>query len=166
MMNLKRIKKGYGMRRVRAFALSMSLLLALFLPGTVFAEEERIVLTIGDNTYREAPRMSGDFELLVYHHDIVVSGLRKAQYRNREFELHPGDCVLVYTDGVPEAVNTAGEMFGEKRMTETLNECPDAEPETLVRHVHEAVDRFAGDEEQFDDITMLSLKYNGAQRQK
>ena len=107
-------------------------------------------------------RAGGKFEQLVYPHDMIVGGLKKARYRNREFELHPGDCVLVYTDGVPEAANTGLEMFGEERITETLNECPDAEPETLVRYVHDAVNRFAGNAEQSDDITMLCFRYHGA----
>ena len=87
--------------------------------------------------------------------------METAKYQNREFELHPGDCILVYTDGIPEAHNAAREMFGQERLAEALNQCPDAEPEALIRHMHEAVDRFAGSAEQFDDITMLCLKYNG-----
>ena len=111
-------------------------------------------------------RAGGEFELLVYPHNMFVGGLEKARYRNREFELHPGDSVFVYTDGVPEAVNAAEEMFGEERMTETLNRGPDAEPEALIRRVHEAVNRFAGSAEQFDDITMLCFRYYGAQGRK
>ena len=77
--------------------------------------------------------------------------------------LSAGNCIFVYTDGVPEANNAAGEQFGEERLAVTLNQCPDAEPETLVRHVQEAVNRFAGSAEQSDDLTVLCLKYLGAQ---
>ena len=52
-------------------------------------------------------------------------------------------------------------MFTEERLAETLNQRPDAEPEALVQHVHDAVDRFAAGAEQFDDITMLCMKYYG-----
>ena len=38
---------------------------------------------------------------------------------------------------------------------------PDAEPEALIRHVHDAVERFTGGAEHFDDITMLCFRYNG-----
>ena len=75
--------------------------------------------------------------------------------------MRPGDCLFVYTDGVPEAHNTDQEMFGEGRLIETLNQDPDAEPEKLIARIHEAVDRFADNAPQFDDITMLSFKYNG-----
>lgn len=66
---------------------------------------------------------------------------------------------LADTDGVPEANNAAKEMFGEKRLLETLNENPGAEPEELIRKVREAVDCFAGGAPQFDDITMLCFEY-------
>ena len=50
-------------------------------------------------------------------------------------------------------------MFGEKRLLETLNENPGAEPEELIWKVREAVDCFAGGAPQFDDITMLCFEY-------
>jgi sigma-B regulation protein RsbU (phosphoserine phosphatase) len=103
-------------------------------------------------------RAGGEFELLEYRHNMFVGGMKKARYQNREFELHPGDCVFVYTDGVPEAIDAAEEMFGEECMLETLNRCPDASPEELIHVVHEAVDEFRGDASQFDDITMLCFR--------
>ena len=75
--------------------------------------------------------------------------------------MHPGDCVFVYTDGVPEAENADQDMFGEERLTGTLNQDADAGPEELIRRVHAEVDRFADGAPQFDDITMLCLKYYG-----
>lgn len=108
----------------------------------------------------------GDFELLQYKHDRFVGPWKKACYHNRPFELHAGDCIFVYTDGVPETRNEDGEMFGEGRLTETLNQHPNAEPEKLIRYVHDVVNHFAGNAEQFDDITMLCFQFYGAQGQK
>ena len=108
----------------------------------------------------------GSFEELKYKHGIFVGCAEKAKYQNREFQLEPGDCVFVYTDGVPEAVNAGRKMFGGIRLAETLNQFPDATPETLIRYVHDAVDLFADGTPQFDDITMLCLKYNGSPDQK
>ena len=105
-------------------------------------------------------RADGEFELLEYSHDMFVGGMKKAKYRNREFELHPGDCLFVYTDGVPEATNADNEMFGEQRLIHVLNQNADADPEGLIHRVHEAVNRLAGDAPQFDDITMLCYKHN------
>ena len=111
-------------------------------------------------------RAGGKYELLRYKHDKFVGCLKKAKYQNREFELRPGDSVFVYTDGVTDAVNAGKEMFGEERLAVTLNQHADAEPEDLINRVHDAVNRFAGDMPQFDDITMLCLKYRGARDQE
>ena len=81
-----------------------------------------------------------------------------ARYQNREFELHPGDCVFVYTDGVPEANDASECMFGGERLLDALNQDADAAPEELIHAVHEVVKRFRGDAEQFDDITMLCFR--------
>ena len=53
-------------------------------------------------------------------------------------------------------------LFGTDRMITALNEDAGAEPEGILRNVHMAVDRFVGTAEQFDDITMLCLKYLGS----
>ena len=103
-------------------------------------------------------RAGEKFEVQRYRHDMFVGVSKKAQYHNHEFCLRPGDCLFVYTDGVPEASNGAGERFREKGLTDILNRNPDADPETLIRSVHEGVDSFVGGAPQFDDLTMLCYK--------
>ena len=64
-------------------------------------------------------RAGGRFESLKHKHNTVIGVGKKAKYQIREFELCPGDCVFVFTDGVPEAANRIEEMFGESRMIDT-----------------------------------------------
>ena len=119
---------------------------------------------ISANAGHEHPclrRADGTFELDRYPHDLVLGIIEITEFRNHPIELNPGDCVFVYTDGVPEAEKTDRDMFGLDRLLETLNQNPDASPEELIQRVHGAVDEFAGDAEQFDDITMLCLEYLG-----
>ena len=73
-------------------------------------------------------RAGEKFELLKYRHNMFVGGLSKAKYQNRDFMLRPGDCLFVYTDGVPEAIDANVDMFGDERLLETLNQHPDASP--------------------------------------
>lgn len=63
--------------------------------------------------------------------------------------------------GVPEATNKNGELFGTDRMVQALNEKGDAAPEELLPHVKKRVDEFVGNAPQFDDLTMLGIKWNG-----
>ena len=110
-------------------------------------------------------RAGGMFELVKYKHDRPAGFVPDTVYHSREFELKPGDSLLVYTDGVPEANNPQTELFGEERMMETLNRYADAEPEELIRRIYEAVASFADGADQFDDITMLAVKYHGRENE-
>ena len=103
----------------------------------------------------------GEFEVLKYRHNAALGISRTAKYTVREFELHSGDCIFVYTDGAPEATNTNMKMFGEERLVNTLNRHKDAGPEEIVERVQDAIGEFAGGAPQFDDLTMLCLKYVG-----
>ena len=105
----------------------------------------------------------GGFALYQDRHGFVLGGMEGMKYRNYELLLSPGDRIFVYTDGVPEATDTAKEMFGTERMLAALNEDPDASPEDILKNVRNAVDRFVRDAEQFDDLTMLCLVYHGAE---
>lgn len=103
----------------------------------------------------------GEFEVLKYKHNVALGISKKAKYTMREFELHPGDCIFVYTDGVPEATNNETEMFGEKRLVSTLGRNRNAQPKEIILQVADAVREFADGAPQFDDLTMLCVKYFG-----
>ena len=83
------------------------------------------------------------------------------RYREYELTLRPGAKLFLYTDGVPEATDAEQRLFGTERMLAALNEAGDSGPEPLLRAVRAAVDDFVRDAEQFDDLTMLCLAYNG-----
>ena len=106
-------------------------------------------------------RAGGKFEMVKYRHSLSMAVLEDACFRDHRFELCPGDTLFVYTDGVMEATSKTDELMGEERVLDALNENPDADPQTLLHNVKAAIDRFVDGAEQFDDITMLALRYNG-----
>ena len=106
-------------------------------------------------------RADGKYELISYRHSPAVATMEGMPYKEHEFELHPGDSLFVYTDGVAEATNAKNELFGTDRMLEALNRNPDAMPEEVLSNVMDGINTFVAGAEQFDDITMLCLKYNG-----
>ena len=106
-------------------------------------------------------RAGGKYELSVYRHSPAVAMIEGMKFPEHEFELHPGDSLFMYTDGVAEAVDPAYEQFGTDRMLDALNKNPDASPEKQTKTLRAAIDKFVGEAEQFDDITMLCLKYTG-----
>ena len=83
------------------------------------------------------------------------------RFKDHGFELKPGDSLFVYTDGVAEATNSSNELFGTDRMLDALNKDPDAMPEQVLHNVLDGVNEFVRGAEQFDDLTMLALKYFG-----
>ena len=105
---------------------------------------------------------SGLFRLEKDVHSMPLAAMEGVPYRSGEFSLRPGDTLFVYTDGVTEANNAAEELFGTERMLAALNRDPAAEPQKLDENVREAVRVFAGSAPQFDDMTMLGLKYFGS----
>ena len=109
-------------------------------------------------------RKDGSNELVTYRHSPAVATMEGLRFREHSFELHPGDRLFVYTDGVPEATNAKNELFGSERMLAALNADPDVPPEQLLRNVRAAIDAFVGDAPQFDDITMLGFSYFGGEK--
>ena len=101
------------------------------------------------------------FELLKDKHGLVIGAMPGIMYKEYEMELKPGDKLFLYTDGVAEATHGGDELFGTKRMLEALNREPDAGPEQLLKNVRRAVDQFVGNDEQFDDLTMMCIEYKG-----
>jgi sigma-B regulation protein RsbU (phosphoserine phosphatase) len=101
------------------------------------------------------------FELFRDKHGFVLAGMEGARYRDYEIRLERGGSIFVYTDGVPEATNADGEMFGTDRMLNCLNLRTEHTPETFINAMDEAVRAFTGDAPQFDDITMVGMTWYG-----
>lgn len=116
------------------------------------------------NAGHEYPIMrkaGGAYELLDDPHGFVMGVMPGMQYQEYEIEMHRGDSIYVYSDGAPDAVNLQEEQFERERLLVSLNQVPDALPEELLRQVKGDIDRFVGDAAQFDDITMLCMRYCG-----
>ncbi len=115
------------------------------------------------NTGHEHParRRDGTYELIKYKHSPALAVMEGIPFRDREFALMPGDLIYVYTDGVTEATNADLELFGEERLETALNKYADDEPHELLDDIKKEIDEFVGDAPQFDDITMLAMRYNG-----
>jgi phosphoserine phosphatase RsbU/P len=102
-------------------------------------------------------RGTGEVELL------STTGLPVGLFPRRDFDvaelaLKPGDTLLLYSDGASEANDVEQNEFGLERLTACLRDCqPEPGPQILDRIIA-AIDHFAGEAPQFDDITLLVLK--------
>ena len=108
-------------------------------------------------------RGTGEYELVVYRHSSAVGCMQGMKFREHEFEVKPGDSIFVYTDGLPEATNAEGELFGNARMMEALNVDSNADMQKCFDNIKDAVAGFVKEAEQFDDLTMLRFDYYGSE---
>lgn len=109
-------------------------------------------------------RAGGGLEPLPKVGGIIVGAIPDMSYKTGSFRLEPGDTLVLYTDGVTEAQNVAGDFFGEGRTEEQLLRLKGAGAEHLVKAMRELVGAFAEGAEQSDDITLMALKYFGGGR--
>ncbi|MBQ6020919.1 MAG: SpoIIE family protein phosphatase, partial [Clostridia bacterium] len=108
----------------------------------------------------------GKFELFKDKHGFVLAGMEGARYRDYELQIERGGSIFVYTDGVPEATDINGEMFGTDRMLEALNRRTDKKPAIFIGEVGSAVREFTGEAPQFDDVTMVGMTWRGKDGEK
>jgi len=78
--------------------------------------------------------------------------------RDQVVELRQGDCILLYTDGVKEAVDVRGEEFGMERMSDVFREASVLGAEAVLRRVQEELREFTGECPQMDDITLVAIE--------
>lgn len=80
------------------------------------------------------------------------------EFQNQHIDLHTGDRLFVYTDGVAEATDAGNNLYGTDRMLAALNGCWGETLEELLHGVKADIDGFVGEAPQFDDITMLGFQ--------
>lgn len=106
-------------------------------------------------------RKDSTFDYLKSKPSFVIAGMEGMKYRRNEFFLSPSDEIYLYTDGVTEATDSENRLYGEERLVRFLNTLHGLSGEEICHAVKADVADFVGDAPQFDDITMLYLKYNG-----
>ena len=103
---------------------------------------------------------NGTAELLPLTDGIALGIAPELAYKQSKVMLVPGDSVIFYTDGVTEAMNSEEEEFGLDPLSEYFRTNPPQDPEETTEAVFEAVNAFAGETPQSDDITCLVLHCN------
>lgn len=114
------------------------------------------------HNYPVLRRKDGSFEFLKSRPGFVLAGLETVRYRKNEITFRPGDEIYLYTDGVTEATDVNDALFGDDRLLETLNTGRYEDAKGMCDMVKEDVDKFVGEAPQFDDITMVGLRYFGS----
>lgn len=101
---------------------------------------------------------SGDVTWLEGARCAPLGAFEETRYRTERGVLAPGETLLVYSDGVTEAENLEGALFGARGLVECLSQAPPTSAQAAVTRVVDAVGMFAGSALQADDITVTALR--------
>ena len=114
----------------------------------VCAGHEPAFLVTANDSRRPLPMTGG----------VAMGVLDDFEYESREEELHPGDALFLYTDGLTDAVNLSGELFGKDRLETTLDGASSRSPEEIVDHVWSEILGYSAGAPAADDMTCLVLR--------
>ncbi len=114
---------------------------------------------------------NGKAEFVKFPAGVVLAVMSGMIYQEQTIQLEEGDILFMYTDGVTEAINSDEEQYGDDRLLELLSfgdDYPEPAGENgiagaVCEVVKKDLDKFVGGAEQFDDITMLCVRYKGKQ---
>jgi sigma-B regulation protein RsbU (phosphoserine phosphatase) len=106
-------------------------------------------------------RGGNDWEYLPTKPGFVLAGMENMKYKPQNTQIAKGDKLYLYTDGVTEATDRVLDLYGEKRLLDTLNAHKEEGVIGIVNAIRTDIKDFAHGAEQADDITMLALEYYG-----
>jgi sigma-B regulation protein RsbU (phosphoserine phosphatase) len=105
-------------------------------------------------------RADGRVEAIRDVSGVALGVMEDLDYDTGRFSLAPGDTINIYTDGVTEAQDDQEALFEEARLITRLGQIEDTTPEAVIGAIVHSVEEFVGDAPQFDDITLLTLRFD------
>ena len=102
-------------------------------------------------------RTTGETEMLTTK-SVLLGAFDFIEYKPRQTRLNPGDVVVIYTDGVTEAVNAKNEMFSDERLEELVKQSVHLSADEIKQRILDEVISFTSGLPQGDDITLIVLK--------
>jgi sigma-B regulation protein RsbU (phosphoserine phosphatase) len=100
----------------------------------------------------------GSTEVLPMPQDFLVGAIEGLEYHDQHMKLEPGETLVMFTDGVNEAMNIDYKEFGDDRLEASLKKCAGQDCQQIIDTVKADVAEFVGEAEQSDDITLFALK--------
>ena len=131
------------------------------------SENQRTVeyVSAGHNDLMIFRAAAGEVERLPTEHTIL-GFLERPGYTSDQIELAPGDCLLIYTDGITEATDSSEDMFGEERLADSFAAAaaPGRTAQQIIERVVEDVHRFRGVEDVGDDVTAVVVRCTAGEK--
>ena len=114
------------------------------------------------NAGHDPPMLLRDGEIHTLDTGGMIVGVQQdSEYEKGLFDMAPGDTLLLYTDGLVDSFNDAGEKFGRKRIEHALTESAEKSAADTINHILWQVRRFTGPRQGVDDTTLVVVKVEG-----
>src|SRR6202142_4456880 len=135
-----------------------------------------LIYAVWDDRNRTLQVANSGLPRPMYCHDgkievIEATGLPlglfdEADYDEFNFRAKPGDMFVFFSDGILDASNRAGDLFGRRHVEEVISENFSASPDTIVKMIFDAVAEHASGEDAFDDETVVAIRVKGSPGQR
>lgn len=132
--------------------------------GILNVRTGEVVYSNGGHNPPYIRRRDGSVEILKNMKGMALGVMEDIPYGREEIMLEEGDTLVLYTDGVTEAMNSVNEMFTDRRLEESIRKTGSSSPRDIVERILANVREFAAGAEQSDDITLLVLTYKSTGR--
>lgn len=130
---------------------------ATFFYGVLDSETLGFEYTNAGHNYPILWRAADDPQLLK-EGGVIIGVLKQAEFTSQRVQLQSGDLLVLYTDGITEAINPDGEEFGEERLMEIVGDSHRQSAQNVLNTILDAVVDFTHDHLQYDDLTLVTLK--------
>ena len=131
---------------------------ATFFYGIISLEEKKITYTNAGHNPPIILKKNGEIEKLTIG-GIVLGYLANETYRQEEVSFNEGDLIVLYTDGITEAMNDNSEEFGEERLLNAIKKYQSNNSYEIRIKILDDLKTFTGYNEPDDDATLVIIKY-------
>ncbi len=132
--------------------------------GILTISTGELIQASAGHEYPVIQRKGEGYQLIETENGMVMGAIKKMKYKDLIFNLSEGDALFMYTDGLPEATNAEDERFELEGMMSAINRHKDADTHELLSAMKKEVDAFVKEAPQFDDLTMLVIRYFGTKK--
>jgi sigma-B regulation protein RsbU (phosphoserine phosphatase) len=157
------VNPGESLRRINSMLIpeSSGRMFVTIFYGVLNTRTGEVQFSFGGHNPPYIKRREGPVERLNHESGFLLGMLDDMEYDVHKIILHPGDTILLYTDGVTEAMNSKEELFEESRLESSLQRLNGSPLKEMLDGINADLMEFAAGAPQADDITMLALQYKG-----
>ena len=132
--------------------------------GILTISTGELIQASAGHEYPVIQKKGEDYRLIETENGMVMGAIKKMKYKDLVFNLSEGDALFMYTDGLPEATDAEDKRFELEGMMSAINRHKDADTHELLLAMKQEVDAFVKEAPQFDDLTMLIIRYFGTEK--